>query len=669
MGVVRFRSRRKSRRKNPKEKSQELNTARRYQIDYESALNDDQQKAVMATEGPLLVIAGAGSGKTRTLTYRVARLVEEGISPSAILLLTFTRKASAEMLGRASLLLDRRCANVSGGTFHSFANFVLRRYAEVIGFDRRYTILDRADTESLIGMAKKELGVTKTHRAFPRNQTLANIFSKAVNQNIAVDDIIYDSFPHFIDILDAILQVHEAYHSRKAQHSFLDYDDLLVFLHRLLEEHENIREKLSSTYRYIMVDEYQDTNHLQAQILYLLAHSHHNVMAVGDDSQSIYAFRGASFRNIMDFPQVFPETTIIGLEENYRSVQPILTLTNAIISRAVERYEKQLFTRKSGGNLPLMIDCGTENLQSQFVAGQIGELHRQGTPLSEIAVLFRAGFHSFDLEIELTRLHMPFIKVGGFKFTESAHIKDMLAHLRVLVNQRDRISWYRLLLLLDRVGPKTAQRLYDVITAENSVHGGLKQAVKGNGKYKALKNLKELYEGMDARSEVAQSGEAVLHYYLPILQEKYDDHPKRLRDLEQLLTIMQRYQSLESFLIDMALEPPNTSADDNLSDGQNSQDRLVLSTIHSAKGLEWNTVFIIWALDGRFPSVHALDDTDELEEELRLMYVAATRAKENLFITFPSRVYERGIGLVYGRPSRFVDDMPDDILPRRSLSF
>ena len=646
-----------------------MNTAGRYRIDYDKDLNPAQRQAVMSTDGPLLVIAGAGSGKTRTLTYRVARLVEEGIPPHAILLLTFTRKASAEMLGRASHLLDRRCEKVSGGTFHSFANSVLRRYAEVVGFDRRYTILDRADTESLIGMVKKELGVAKKQHAFPRNQTLANIFSKAVNQDIAVEDIIYDSFPHFVDSLDSLLKVNEGYHARKAQHSFLDYDDLLVFLQLLLKENREIREKLSSTYRYIMVDEYQDTNHLQAAILYQLADTHHNVMAVGDDSQSIYAFRGASFRNIMDFPQVFPETTIIGLEENYRSVQPILTLTNTIIARAVERYEKKLFTRKMGGSTPLMVDCGIENLQSQFVAGQIEALHRQGTPLQEIAVLFRAGFHSFDLEIELTREHIPFIKVGGFKFTESAHIKDMLAHLRVMVNQRDRISWYRLLLLLDKIGPKTAQKLYEVIAAESSVHQGLLSAGKGNGKHESLKRLQELYAGTDVRSAtVAESGEAVLNYYLPILKEKYDDHPKRLKDLEQLLTIMQRYRSMENFLIDMALEPPNTSADDNLSGGPPDSDRLVLSTIHSAKGLEWDTVFIIWALDGRFPSVHALDDPDELEEELRLMYVAATRAKKSLIITYPSRVYERGVGVVYGRPSRFVDDMPEDILEKKILS-
>jgi len=646
-----------------------LNIAGQYRIDYEKDLNPAQQQAVMSTDGPLLVIAGAGSGKTRTLTYRVARLVEEGISPSAILLLTFTRKASAEMLGRASLLLDRRCEKASGGTFHSFANAVLRRYAEAVGFDRRYTILDRADTESLIGMVKKELGLTKKQHPFPRNQTLANIFSKAVNQDVAIEDIIYDSFPHFSDNLDSMLKVNEAYRARKVQHSFLDYDDLLVFMNLLLKENREIRGKLSSTYRYILVDEYQDTNHLQAEILYQLADRHHNVMAVGDDSQSIYAFRGASFRNIMDFPQVFPETTIIGLEENYRSVQPILTLTNTIIARAVERYEKQLFTRKSGGSTPLLVDCGTENLQSQFVAGQIGVLHRQGTPLQEIAVLFRAGFHSFDLEIELTREHLPFIKVGGFKFTESAHIKDMLAHLRVMVNLRDRISWYRLLLLLDKIGPKTAQKLFDVISAESSIQEGLRAAGKHNGKHESLKRIQELYAGMNVRSaSVAESGEAVLNYYLPILKERYDDHPKRLKDLEQLLTIMQRYGSMESFLIDMALEPPNTAADDNLSNGQPDQERLVLSTIHSAKGLEWDTVFIIWALDGRFPSIHALDDPDELEEELRLMYVAATRARKNLFITYPSRVYERGVGLIYGRPSRFVDDMPDDILEKRILS-
>jgi len=643
-----------------------LKNQSQYQIAYAEALNAPQLQAVMFDDGPLLVIAGAGSGKTRTLTYRVARLVEDGVSPAAILLLTFTRKASSEMLSRASRLLDNRCDKVSGGTFHSYANSVLRRYAAAIGFSTGYSILDRADTVSLIGMAKKELGLTSKKHAFPRNQTLANIFSKAINKAKSIEDLVYDDFPHFFSNLDAIRALFEAYKQRKVQHNFLDYDDLLVFLFRLLKEQPQIRDKISSAYRYIMVDEYQDTNHLQAEILYQLASRNNNVMAVGDDSQSIYAFRGANFKNIMDFPRIFTGTTIIGLEENYRSVQPILTLTNAIIARAAEKYEKKLFTRKTGNTPPLLVDTGNENNQSQFITARLKEIAREGVPLNQIAVLFRASFHSFDLEIELTREQIPFIKVGGFKFMESAHIKDVLAHLKVIVNPHDRLSWFRLLLLLDKVGPKTAHDLYEAIANERAGYAGIFTIDKKNKKHAGLTRLSELFAKIDSGPplSVVEMGAAVLNYYQPILGSKYDDHPKRIKDLEQLLIIMERYRSLDSFLIDMALEPPGSSIGDTLSAGEHQNDRLVLSTIHSAKGLEWHTVFIIWALDGRFPSIHALDDPDDLEEELRLMYVAATRAKEKLFITYPSQVFERGIGLVYGSPSRFIDMLPDDVLEK-----
>jgi DNA helicase-2/ATP-dependent DNA helicase PcrA len=350
-----------------------------------------------------------------------------------------------------------------------------------------------------------------------------------------------------------------------------------------------------------MVDEYQDTNKIQAEIIYLLAGNNKNVMVVGDDSQSIYAFRGANFENIMRFPEVFSGTRIIRLEENYRSVQPILKLTNVIIERAEQKYSKILFTRKSGGSLPLLVNTRSENSQSRFVVKKIREINRKGIPLNQIAVLFRASFHSFDLEIELSREGIPFIKVGGFKFMESAHIKDVLAHLRVISNPLDRISWYRILLLLDNIGPNKSRRS------------------------KSIVRLKDLFSTIDSKPmSVSQLGEAIVNYYVPILKEKYDDHPKRTRDLEHLVTIMERYKNLKPFLSDMALEPPNTSLNDSFLTDDQSEDRLILSTIHSAKGLEWHTVFIIWALEGRFPSIHALHRKKELEEELRLMYVAST---------------------------------------------
>ena len=637
-------------------------------IPYEESLNPAQLKAVYFGEGPLLVIAGAGSGKTRTLTYRVARLVEEGVSPGSILLLTFTRKAAQEMLRRATVLLDDRCEKVAGGTFHSFANALLRRYASFIGFNSGFAILDRADSEDLIGMLRKELIPVSTYHGFPRKQTLATIFSRAVNKSLSMEEVIVDDYPHFSVYTEEIVSLCHEYGKRKVEHHFFDYDDLLVYLQLLLQENPDIRDRISSTYRYIMVDEYQDTNKIQAEIIHFLAVAHQNVMVVGDDSQSIYAFRGANFKNIMEFPNIFPGAEIIKLEENYRSVQPILNLTNIIICRAREKYTKKLFTRKSGGLAPILVDTATEKSQSRFVLDKILEFHQQGIPLHQIAVLFRAGFHSFDLEIELNREGIPFVKVGGFKFMESAHIKDVLAYLKVISNPYDRLSWFRMLLLLDKVGPKTANNIYEAIVAEQSGYTGLLTVKDKSGRQSGLNRLKDLYTTIDSKPmSVAEIGEAVLNYYAPILTEKYDDHPRRIRDLEHLLEIMERYLDLEAFLADMALEPPSASIDDNLSSADAQEDRLVLSTVHSAKGLEWHTVFIIWALDGRFPSIYALNKEDEMEEELRLMYVAATRAKENLFFSYPMQVYDRHSGIMLSQPSRFLDMIPDHILEEHTV--
>jgi len=642
-----------------------------FRIQYEAQLNASQLEAVMTTEGPLLVIAGAGSGKTRTLTYRAARLVEQGVAPSSILLLTFTRKAAQQMLQRATRILDSRCENIAGGTFHSFGNMILRKYASALGFDSGFAIFDRVDAESLISMLRKDLSPAGSGLALPRKHTLANIFSKAVNKMIPIDDVVYDDYPHLTVELEAISSIYQSYTRYKSEHNFFDFDDLLVYLLQLLKAHPDIRDRISSAYRYLMVDEYQDTNKIQAEILYLLTGVNRNIMVVGDDSQSIYAFRGANFKNIMQFPRMFPGTRVIALEENYRSVQPILNLTNGIIEQAKEKYSKNLFTRRTGGSAPVLVDAPNENEQSRFIVDKIQQLCRQGIALNQMAVLFRAGYHSFDLEIELTREQIPFIKVGGFKFVESAHIKDVLAHLRVISSPHDRISWYRILLLIEKVGPATAQKIYDAIKNEAAGYKGLlalkSKTVAGAG----LKRLKELLAAIDSVAmPLDKMGEAIIAYYLPILKERYDDHPKRAKDLEQLIAIMERYSNLDQFLTDMALEPPNTSIDGTLADETSPQeDRLVLSTIHSAKGLEWQTVFIIWALDGRFPSPHALHKEEDLEEELRLMYVAATRARENLFFTYPTQVYDRSLGIMLNRPSRFIDMMPASILEKQSVQF
>jgi len=636
-----------------------------FQIRYEIALNPSQLEAVTHTEGPLLVIAGAGSGKTRALTYRAAYLVEKGISPAAILLLTFTRKASQEMLRRAARLLDDRCEKIAGGTFHSFANGILRRYAAHMGLDPAFGILDRTDSENLIGILKKEMQPASQQRSFPRKKTLTDIFSRAVNKGRSLEEIIYDEYPHFESHLEIIGRLQRNFEIRKQEHHFLDYDDLLVYLRRLLADYPAARDRISASYQYIMVDEYQDTNTIQAEILYLLTDVNKNIMVVGDDAQSIYAFRGANFRNIIDFPKMFPEARIVYLEENYRSIQPILTLTNVIIERAREKFTKNLYTQRKGGSKPLIVNAEDEYSQSRFVIDRIKDLQKQGVALNEIAVLFRASFHSFDLEIELSREGIEFVKMGGFKFVESAHIKDVLAHMRIIANVYDRISWYRILLLIEKVGPKTAQKIYEAMLSEQSGYTGLLST--NIGRIKGLERLKQLISTLDARPMcISEMGETIVDYYLPILKNSYDDHPRRAKDLEHLVEIMTRYQSLDQFLTDMALEPPNTSFENSLypASSASNSNRLILSTIHSAKGLEWHSVFVIWALDGRFPSVHTLHKEEAIEEELRLMYVAATRAKENLYFAYPSNIYDRSTGLILNRPSRYLDNIPDDILEK-----
>jgi len=543
---------------------------------------------------------------------------------------------------------------------------MLRRYASHMGLDPTFGILDRTDSENLIGLLRKELQPATQQRSFPRKKTLANIFSRAVNKARSLEEIIADDYPHFESHLKIISRLQQTFEIRKQEHHFLDYDDLLIYLRRLLADYPAARDRISASYQYIMVDEYQDTNTIQAEILYLLTRVNKNIMVVGDDAQSIYAFRGANFRNIIDFPKMFPETRIVYLEENYRSIQPILTLTNAIIERAKEKFTKNLFTRRRGGAIPVIVNADDEYSQSRFVVDQIKDLQQQGVALNEIAVLFRASFHSFDLEIELSREGFEFVKMGGFKFIESAHIKDVLAHLRVIANAYDRISWYRILLLIEKVGPKTAQRIFEATLNEHAGYTGLLSAKIG--RIKGLERLKQLIATLDTHPmSISEMGETIIDYYLPILKNRYDDHPRRTKDLEHLVEIMVRYKSLSSFLTDMALEPPNTSYENSLytDTGASNSNRLILSTIHSAKGLEWHSVFVIWALDGRFPSVHSLHKEEELEEELRLMYVAATRAKDNLFFTYPGNIYDRSTGLVLSRPSRYLDNMPDDILEKQ----
>jgi DNA helicase-2/ATP-dependent DNA helicase PcrA len=635
-------------------------------IDYAAALNVQQLAAVTAGEGPSLVIAGAGSGKTRTLVYRVAYLIDSGIDPSQILLLTFTRKSAQEMLERAGELIGVRSERVRGGTFHSVANMLLRRYGRSIGLEPNFTILDRGDAEDLIALVRAQLGLNEKDKRFPRKATIAEMFSKSENTLRPLDEIVVEEFNHFADHLDALGQLQRGYQASKRQRQLVDYDDLLVLLRRLLMEDEAVRRNISSLYQYILVDEYQDTNRLQADVIRHLASTHQNVMVVGDDAQSIYAFRGATFKNIMEFPSLFPGTTIYKLEENYRSTQPILNLANTIIEEAAEKYTKHLFTRKLDGPLPILVEAAAENAQSRFIAQKILELREEGVPLGEMAVLFRSSFHSFDLEIELSRHGLPFIKRGGVKFIETAHVKDLLAHLRVVANPLDTVSWHRVLMLIEGVGPKKAQDVMAALVKSNNPYHALREMQGRSGK--GLRDLSLALESLAGAGDLrpAEQVSHIYEYYLPILKAQYDDYPKRTRDLDHLQTIAEGYQGVEMFLSDLALEPPDGSVT-GVEAPDRDDERLVLSTIHSAKGLEWQCVFVIWIVDGRFPSVYSFIADEELEEERRLFYVAVTRAKRHLLLTYPINVFDKGSGMLLSKPSRFLDSVSPALLDQLIL--
>jgi DNA helicase-2/ATP-dependent DNA helicase PcrA len=636
----------------------------KYAIDYARELNTQQVEAVKNIDGPQLVIAGAGSGKTRTLIYRVAFLVENNINPESILLLTFTRKAAQEMMRRAASILDERCQKVSGGTFHSFANFLLRKYGQHINIFPNFIIMDRSDSEEIIQLIRAKLELNKKGRRFPLKNTVMNIISKATNKCSTIEKVIEEEYPDFLKDIDDISNVANHYREFKQNKQVLDYDDLLVKLRELLETKEDIRKKVSNTYRYIMVDEYQDTNRLQADIAILLASHHHNILVVGDDSQSIYSFRGANFRNIMDFPKLYPDAIVNTLEQNYRSTKPILDLTNAIINKAKEKYSKVLFCEIEGGNKPVFLKAMNGVEQALFVAQRIIELREEGISLNKIAVLFRAAWHSNELEIELKNRNVPYVKYGGLKFTETAHVKDVLSFLRIIFNRFDEIAWLRVLMLIEGIGPILASRIISNIIRAGSSAKLITSDLKNKKYYKDLLGLQELLSKITKTSlNPSQKLEKIIEFYYPLFQVKYDDYKRRIKDFDSLVRISQRFSSLDKFLSEMVLEPlENTILDDANSSSKREEEKLVLSTIHSAKGLEWHTVFIIHLVDGYFPSTFSVKNEELIEEERRLFYVASTRAKNFLYLITPeleSRSWSsyEPEGTIFSKPSRFLTEI------------
>ncbi|MBF0528276.1 MAG: UvrD-helicase domain-containing protein [Deltaproteobacteria bacterium] len=630
-----------------------------------SQLNQAQYEAVVTLDGPILVAAGAGSGKTRTLVYRVAHLVHLGIPPESILLLTFTRKSASEMLSRAQILVGESCTRVAGGTFHSLAHILLRQYAPRLGYPFNFSIMDRGDMEDILGHLRKNIQSKDKNRRFPQSGTLATIISKAANKSQDLMTLIAREYIHLAEFAEAIQTVAGQYASYKKENALFDFDDLLISLARLLKEDSDARREIASNYQYIMVDEYQDTNPVQAEIVHLLGRDHTNVMVVGDDAQSIYSFRGATFQNIMQFPALFPGTKVIRLEENYRSRQPILNLTNHIIARAKEKYDKKLFSRLEGGPKPTMAVLPSSKAQSLFVCQEIKDLMAKGLKPGRMAVLFRAASHSFDLEVELMRHDIEYVKYGGRKFLESAHIKDMLSLLRVVANPGDAISLTRILLMLDGVGPKAAAQIVEWVGGQREALLTLDRFQGREAVKTALRPLATLMKDMaPAGVGLHERVDMAWAYYRPLMENKYDDHPTRMIDLKEFLRLSTEYTSMISFLADMALEPPNAFSPK----GQAAQeaDVLTLSTVHSAKGLEWEAVFVIWATEGRFPAFYAQNNPEDLEEERRLMYVATTRAKEQLYLICPLEIDENRYSAGFPQISRFLGDVPPRLLTNPS---
>ncbi len=620
-------------------------------------LNPAQLQAATSEGGPHLVIAGAGSGKTRTLVYRVAYLVSRGVAPESILLMTFTRRAAQEMLRRATSILDERCRRVAGGTYHGFANLVLRRYAKKLDYGDHFTIVDRSDAADLVGMIRSKAGFDRRGRRFPRKDTILDLLSKQVNTNRPLEDLLEEGYPQFADELEAIQSIGARYAVLKKEQNVMDYDDLLTNLRRLLVEHDDVRRKLSSSYRYVMIDEYQDTNRLQAHIGALLASEHGNIMVVGDDAQSIYSFRGADFRNIMDFPRVFPDTKTTLLEQNYRSTQPILDLGNAILSRAKEKYSKKLFTRLEGEQKPVFVRTADSYEQSEAICRRVLELREEGVPLQEIAVLSRAAWHTNTLEVELQSRNIPFRKFGGIRFVEAAHVKDVCAILKISSNPTDSAAWFRVLQLFEGIGPRTAQKIATPIVAAGGSYAVLREPPWGKRKFGA--ELKKLARLLDKASDdalgVGGRLDLVLAEYKRWMKKKYDDAKRRFRDLEALQILAARYDDVESFLSDLAIDPPDF---DRREPGGDTEDEwMTLSTVHSAKGLEWHTVFVVHLCAGQFPSWSSQGDEAAYEEERRLLYVAVTRAKENLYLLKPDLASPRSWEITELSP--LIAEIPD----------
>ncbi len=643
-------------------------------INYSQELNDEQRAVVNAGGGPLLVIAGAGSGKTRTLTYRVARLIELGVAPGRVLVVTFTNRAAREMLSRVESLLKTDTRKTWGGTFHSIGNRILRRHAVSLGYESNYTILDSEDAKELIKSCIEEAAIDTKAKRFPKGEVLREMFSFATNTDTPLEQVIAKQYPHFEPLTAQIKRVDFLYQDRKLARNAMDYDDLLVNWKKLLEMKPDIAAIYQEQFQHILVDEYQDTNTLQADIIDLLAVKHRNVMIVGDDAQAIFGWRGANIENILSFQKRYPDAQLFKLESNYRSTPEILMLANAAIHHNRNQFSKNLQAIRPSQNFqPALIPCRDADQQAAFVAARILELRDEGVPLDEIGVLYRSHFHALELQLELTRRGIPYEIRSGVRFFEQAHIKDVTSYLRLIVNPRDEIAWKRVLKLIPKIGNATASRIWERLAESNDALALVRPDAFGNdtiapslpkgaqtGWQEFVELIKALTEEGTLNNPTKQIEIILERGYNEYLQASFDNAEAREEDLKQLALFAGRYDTTEQFLNELALIQTESGAltGEDVVVGGDEDERLALSSVHQAKGLEWKIVFVIWVTDGRFPSARSLREPEGEEEERRLFYVALTRARDELYVTYPIVENERGRQTILQRPSRFVLEVP-----------
>ena len=684
------------------------------QIDYAAELNEQQLAAVTAEPGPSLVIAGAGSGKTRTLTYRVAYLLEQGIPADRILLLTFTNKAAREMMRRVTDLLGQELRDLWGGTFHSIGNRVLRLHANLLGYERDFTILDRDDAKHLVAacLADSEIDVKATR--FPKPEVLIDIFSKALNTHQTIPEILGTEYGYFEELAPPIEDMSRRYVARKRATNAMDFDDLLALWLRLLREHADVREQYQRRFQFILVDEYQDTNKLQSDLIDLLAARNKNIMVVGDDAQSIYAWRGANFANILKFPERYPGAKIYKIETNYRSTPEILNVANAAIAANVNQFAKQLSPARKSGNKPVLVTCNDSGEQAAFVAQRVLELREEGADLNQMAVLYRSHFHALELQLEFTRRNIPFSITSGMRFFEQAHIKDVAAFLKLVSNPRDELSFKRLAQLLPGVGGKGADKLWRKFGEGIGCAEGIGSGVLGLGKehpaapeprpqtpdarrqtqsrsqspaplaaalqacatsvpkkaavaWAQFAATVSQLEAGDTRKNVSRMITLVVEAgYEDYLKVNFANYRSRQEDIEQLAVFAQQFASVEDFLAQLALLT-NVEAEED-QPAKTDDEKIKLSTIHQAKGLEFDVVFVIMLCDGLFPSGRSLDSADGEEEERRLFYVAVTRARNELYLSYPLiRATPGNAGDLMQLPSRFLGEIPKELIGEWNL--